>query len=172
MTVITIIYYPKCLIFFFFFCFFRAVPKAYGSAQARGRTGASSRRPTPQPQGRWIWAASGTYTTPQGNARSPTYWVRPEMEPTSSWRLCRVLNPLSHNRNSWVLYYATSLMGLEAEPRNQTHEYFFKEVHKHLHEVRQRLHGKPHVISGQILSPKRIVNNFEFSDNFWLWNCT
>ena len=34
-----------------------------------------------------------------GNARSLTHWVRPGIECKSSWRLCRVLNLLSHNGN-------------------------------------------------------------------------
>ena len=34
-----------------------------------------------------IWAESSTYTTAHGNARSLTHWVRPGIEPASSWVL-------------------------------------------------------------------------------------
>ena len=43
------------------------------------------------------------YTTAKatcGNTGSLTHWVRPGIEPTSSWRLVFFLNPLSHNKNS------------------------------------------------------------------------
>ena len=40
------------------------------------------------------------YTTAHSNARSPTHWTKPGIEPTSSQRLPWVLNPLGHNGNS------------------------------------------------------------------------
>ena len=69
-------------ILFFFFCAISwAAPAAYGGSQARG----------------WIGTiAASLYTTAHGNARSWTHWGRPRIEPTSSWTLCWVLNPLSH----------------------------------------------------------------------------
>ena len=51
--------------FFFFFLLFRAAPIAYG-VQARGPIGATA-------QQHQIPAASMTYTTAHGNARSLTY---------------------------------------------------------------------------------------------------
>ena len=48
----------------------------------------------PQTQQCQIWAPSVTYI------RSLTHWAKPGIEPASSWTLCWVLNPLSHNRNS------------------------------------------------------------------------
>ena len=57
----------------FLFCLFAiswAAPEAYGGSQARGRIGAVA---TPEPQQRGIQAASATYTTDHGNARSLTY---------------------------------------------------------------------------------------------------
>ena len=53
--------------FVFFYCLFRATPKAYGGSQARGLIGACSCRPTPEPQQRQIRAASATYTTAHSN---------------------------------------------------------------------------------------------------------
>ena len=44
-------------------------------------------QPTPQPQPHQIPATSATYTAAHGNARSLTHWVRPGMEPETSWFL-------------------------------------------------------------------------------------
>ena len=41
--------------------------------------------PTPQPQQRQIPVESATWVTPLGNTRSLAHWVRPGIEPTSSW---------------------------------------------------------------------------------------
>ena len=49
-------------------------------------------QPTPEPQQHHqLWAASVTYTTAHGNARSFTHWARPGIEPTSLWILIRFL---------------------------------------------------------------------------------
>ena len=48
-------------------------------------------QPTTQPQQQWIWAASANYATTCGNAGSLTHWVKPGIEPTSSWILCGFL---------------------------------------------------------------------------------
>ena len=83
------------LFFFFFFlsfCLFRVTPIAYGGSQARGSNQSCCYRPTPQPQQRQIWAASVTYTTAHGNARSSTHWVRPGMEPATSRFLFRFVS--------------------------------------------------------------------------------
>ena len=59
--------------------FFRAAPAAHGSSWARRR---KSERQTQQGG---IQATSATYTTAQGNTRSLTHWVRPGIEPSTSW---------------------------------------------------------------------------------------
>ena len=41
----------------------------------------------PRPQPHRIWAASATYTEAHGNTGSLTHWVRPRIEPASSWIL-------------------------------------------------------------------------------------
>ena len=51
----------------------------------------------PQPQHHQIWAKTVTYATSWSNAGSLTYWG---IKSASSERQHRVLNPLSHNRNS------------------------------------------------------------------------
>ena len=78
---------------------FMATAEAYGSSRARGWIGAAA---TPQPQEHWIQAISATYMAAWGNSGSLIQWARPGIEPASSWILCRVLNLLSHNENSWV----------------------------------------------------------------------
>ena len=46
-------------------------------------------RPTPEPQQCQISAVFSIYTTAHGNARSLTHWVRPGIEPETSWFLVR-----------------------------------------------------------------------------------
>ena len=71
--------------------------------------GVGSLLPTPQPPQHQIRAMSLTYTTAHSNAGSLTHWAKPGIEPTSSWTLCWVLNPLSHNGNSGnILSYISS----------------------------------------------------------------
>ena len=90
----------------FLFCgsffLFRAAPVAYGSSWARGwiRAAAAGLHHN---HGNWIWATLATYATFCGNARSLTHWVRPGIKPISLWKLCHVLNPLSHNGELWWL---------------------------------------------------------------------
>ena len=67
-------------------------------------------RPTPQPQQCWIPAVSATYDAACSNTGPLTHWARPRMECTSSWTLCPVLNPLSHNWNSHLINYLDHLM--------------------------------------------------------------
>ena len=62
---------------------------AYVSSQARSHQIYSCQPVQQQCQ---IWAASATYTTPHGNAGSPTHWVRPGIEPLSSWMLVGFLS--------------------------------------------------------------------------------
>ena len=52
------------------------------------------RQPTPQPQQCEIRAASVTYTTAQWNAGSLTHWVRPGIEPASSWMQARLVSTM------------------------------------------------------------------------------
>ena len=76
-----------------FSLFFRATSTAYGGFQARNQIEATdaglchSCQPKPQAQQLGIRATFVTYTTAQGNARYPTHWERPGIEPISSWIL-------------------------------------------------------------------------------------
>ena len=56
-----------------------------------GSNQSHSCRPTPQPQQCQIPDSSATYAAACSNTRSSTHWVRPGIEPTSSWTLCWVL---------------------------------------------------------------------------------
>ena len=72
-----------------FFLLVRAKPTACGSMEVP-RLGVESELqlpayPTAQQHG--IWAVSANHTTGHGNSRSLTHWVRPGIEPTSSWTL-------------------------------------------------------------------------------------
>ena len=80
--------YLKNFLFFSFFFFFG---HAFGmwKCPGQGSNQSCSCRPTPKPQQHQIWAASVTYTTAQGNARSLTHWMRPGIKPVSSWMLVR-----------------------------------------------------------------------------------
>ena len=82
--------------FFFFFFLFRAAPAAYGSSPARGHIGAV--------------AASLSHS--RGNASLQQHWIlnslskaRDGIKPIFSETLCQVLNPLSHNGNSWYFFF-------------------------------------------------------------------
>ena len=86
-----------CWFVLFCFCLFRATPLAHGSFQARGlrhshsNTRSKSRlRPTLQ-----------TYTTAHGSAGSLTHWVRPVIEPASSWVVVMFLTAMPR----WELLY-------------------------------------------------------------------
>ena len=59
-------------------------------------------RPTPQPRQHWIQAASVTYAAACSNTRSLAHWARSGIELVSPQRWCRILNLLSHNRNTPV----------------------------------------------------------------------
>ena len=67
--------------------FFRAIPTAYGSSQARGWIGAAA---TLQPHQHRTWAVSANYTAAHHNTGSLTHWLKPGIEPTSSWILVKL----------------------------------------------------------------------------------
>ena len=64
------------LFFFFFFCLFSVAHAAYGGSQARGL----------------IRAVASVLHQNHGNSRSLTHWVRPGIEPTTSWFLVGFIN--------------------------------------------------------------------------------
>ena len=82
---------------------FMTAPMAYGSAWTRGQIGAAADNLHSRPQQHRIQASSMTYAVAFGNIGSLTHWARSGIEPTSSQTLSQVLNPLSHNRNSYFI---------------------------------------------------------------------
>ena len=69
---------------FFFFCLFRAAPKAY-SSQVRGQIGAvAAGLHHSHSNARSEWAMSATYTIAHGNVRSLTHRVRAGIKSESS----------------------------------------------------------------------------------------
>ena len=77
------------LVFICLFLLFRAIPTANGSSQAKGRIRATAAglhhgHSNVGSQLHLEPAASVTYTTSHGNARSLTHWERPEIQPASS----------------------------------------------------------------------------------------
>ena len=79
----------------FFFFIFTATPVAYRRSQVALWNQSYGCRPTPQPRQLGIRAASWTYTTAHGNARSLIQWVRPGIKPAFSGS-----NPLCHFENA------------------------------------------------------------------------
>jgi len=57
------------------------------------------------PQQRWIWATSANYTTSHSNAGSLTHWVRPGIEPATSWFLVRFVSA----EPQWELLFTSPL---------------------------------------------------------------
>ena len=89
-----------CLLFLFLFM----APLQHKDISGLGVKLEPQLKPMQQSQQHRIWAAFTTYAAAGGNAGSLTHWSRPEVEPTSSRTLCWVLNQLSHNRNSGLVY--------------------------------------------------------------------
>ena len=96
LTQCTIAGTPQIYIFFLF----KATPAAYGSSQARGQIRATAaglyHSHSNSGYKTHLWPTQHAY----GIGQSLTHWVRPGVKPASSQILCRVLNLLSHNRNS------------------------------------------------------------------------
>ena len=81
------------LFFFYFFIFYFLGPHLWHMRfPGLGLNQSCCCRPTPQPWQYRIQAVSATYTTAHGNARSLPHWVRPGMEPATSWFLVGFVN--------------------------------------------------------------------------------
>ena len=93
-------------LFFFFFCFiFRVVPTAYGSSQFRGQIELQLPGYTTATATQDLSRVCDLYTTARSNDGSLTRWTRPGIEPTSLLILVEfVCKPLSHSRNSWIVF--------------------------------------------------------------------
>ena len=85
--------YKFIYLFICLFWLFKAVPTAYVSSQVRGPIGATAASLCHSHSNAGdLSHVSVARTTAHGNARSPTHWVRPGIEPTSSWVLIRFIS--------------------------------------------------------------------------------
>ena len=57
-----------------------------------------------------VWAPSVTYTTAHGNTRSLTHWVRPEIDPATSWFLVGFISTVP-GRELWNRYLHVHVHG-------------------------------------------------------------
>ena len=87
--------------FFFRFCFFRDAPVGYVSFQARGWIGATATGPATQDPSRSV-----TYIIAHGKTRSLTQWVRPGIEPASSWIHFRCITKGTPRLTFWKVFNA------------------------------------------------------------------
>ena len=94
---------------------------AYGNSQGRGQIGVAAE----------VYAeATATLNLSCicdlchscNNAWSLTQWMRPGIEPASSWILCWILNPLSHNRNSLKLGFKCMVISYRCRKKMALHE--------------------------------------------------
>ena len=73
----------------YFFSIFWGPHPQHMEVPRLGSIRSCSHWPTPKPQQRGIRAVSVNYTTAHSNVGSLTHWVRPGIEPASSWILVR-----------------------------------------------------------------------------------
>ena len=88
-------------------CLFRATLKAYGGSQARGRIGAVATGLYQSHSNAGSEPLSGTYTTAHGSTGSLTHWLRPGINPTSSWILVGFVNHWDATETSFYTVYRT-----------------------------------------------------------------
>ena len=93
--------------FFFFFFSFMTTPAAYGISSARGQIRASAAS---------LWhshsKADLSCVCDLCHSLQQLWILKPLSQPASSQRLHRVLNPLSHNRNSPISFFCTGVCSI------------------------------------------------------------
>ena len=82
---------PQWEILFFSFCFLRPHPRHMEISRLEVES-ESQLLATATATATWIQTASTTYTTAHGNTGSWTHWVRPGIEPATSWFLVRFIS--------------------------------------------------------------------------------
>ena len=90
------------MVILFFFFLFRAISVAYGVSKARGRKGAVAAS--------LHHSHSNTFITAHSSVGSLTYWVRPEIEPVSSWMLVRFVFSVPHRSSIFSVFLRTSIL--------------------------------------------------------------
>ena len=137
-----------------------------GGSQASGPIGAIA---TSLRQQHGIQVASATYTTTHGSTGSLTHWVRPGIEPASSWMLVRFINPWAVMGTPWSYIYIHFLShiifhhGLSQETGNyslcKNVEYF-----THLHVILCRGLSNLCIVPNLVhVLPKRALVLFSFN---------
>ena len=79
--------FPILFFSFLSFCHFLGCTRGIWRFPGQGSNRSCSQQPMPEPQHHQIRAASATYTTVHSNAGSLTHWVKPGIEPATSWFL-------------------------------------------------------------------------------------
>ena len=108
----------KKFVFFFFFIFFlkKATPVAYASSWARGGIrGAATAYATATAMLDPSSICDLRHSMRQSQVLNPPSKARDQT--VSSERLCWVLNPLSHNRNSKICFLLSCLIFKKGDPR-------------------------------------------------------
>ena len=106
---------PESGTFFFFFGFFLRLHRQQAGIRRLSGLGSNqswSCWPMPQPWQCGIWIKSATYTTAHGNTTSLTHWVRPGIEPVSSWILVFISAELHGNSWDCLTYWNDNLVNL------------------------------------------------------------
>ena len=100
------------IVFFFFSpLFFKGHTQWHVEVPRLGSNRSCCCWPTPEPQPHQIWAASSsTYTTAHSNAWSLTHWLRPGIEPTTSWFLVGFISEAPWQELLWEIIMLTKLM--------------------------------------------------------------
>ena len=120
--------------FFFFFFFFLGLHVQHMEVPRLGVNQSYNCWPTPQRQQYQIWATSATYTIAHGNTGSLTHWVRPKMEPTTSWFLVGFINHWAMmGTPQFLVFWGTSLLfSMVAEsiyiPNNSDQSFLFSHI--------------------------------------------
>ena len=93
-------------VFLSFFLFFSGLHPRHMEVPRLGFNWSYSCQPTPQLQQCQIRATSVAYTTVHGNARSLTQWVKPGIEPETSWFLVRFVSsvPRQEHHRRFLIY--------------------------------------------------------------------
>ena len=93
------IFYPTYFVLFIFM----ATPVAYRSSPTRGQIRAAAASLSHNHSK--IWATFATYAAACSNTRSLNYWARPRDQTHVIMYISRVLNPVSHNSNSYAISF-------------------------------------------------------------------
>ena len=157
-------------ILFFDFLLFRAKPVAYGGSQPRGWIGAASGWPTPQPQQCKIPAMSVAYTTAHGNTGFSTRWVRPGIEPASSWFLVGFVNHCTTTGTPGLLLEWKPESTIELNCQGNCNSSISRKLLMRLRDLRIHHHG--YILgSGTTSAPSATSSSWRHGSGNWTLDC-